>query len=67
MAQDAIYEEVALARVLHGPAEICVVVEEATGSSSDFRFGLVVGGLLLEEAASTRASSVTHDVRTGRC
>ena len=38
MADDAIYEDVALGRVLHGPQEIATFVEEATRSSSDFRF-----------------------------
>src|SRR6478672_9989599 len=38
MADDAIYEDVALGRVLHGPSEIASFVEEATRSSSDFRF-----------------------------
>jgi len=38
MADDAIYEDVALGRVLHGPSEIASFVGEATRSSSDFRF-----------------------------
>jgi len=38
MADDAIYEDVALGRVLRGPSEIASFVEEATRSSSDFRF-----------------------------
>jgi steroid delta-isomerase-like uncharacterized protein len=38
MADDAVYEDVALGRVLHGPSEIAAFVEEATRSSSDFRF-----------------------------
>jgi steroid delta-isomerase-like uncharacterized protein len=38
MADDAIYEDVALGRVLHGPAEIAAFVEEATRASRDFRF-----------------------------
>ena len=38
MADDAIYEDVALGRVLHGPSEIAGFVEEATRASSDFRF-----------------------------
>jgi steroid delta-isomerase-like uncharacterized protein len=38
MADDAIYEDVALGRVLHGRSEIAAFVEEATRSSSDFRF-----------------------------
>ena len=38
MAGDAIYEDVALGRVLHGPSEIAKFVEEATRASSDFRF-----------------------------
>ena len=38
MADDAIYEDVALGRVLHGPSEIAAFVAEATGASSDFRF-----------------------------
>jgi steroid delta-isomerase-like uncharacterized protein len=38
MAGDAIYEDVALGRVLHGPSEIATFVEEATRASSDFRF-----------------------------
>ena len=38
MADAAIYEDVALGRVLHGPSEIAAFVEEATRSSSDFRF-----------------------------
>ena len=38
MADDAIYEDVALGRVLHGPSEIAAFVEEATKASSDFRF-----------------------------
>jgi steroid delta-isomerase-like uncharacterized protein len=41
MADDAIYEDVALGRVLHGPSEIASFVEEATRSSSDFRFEVV--------------------------
>ena len=41
MAGDAIYEDVALGRVLHGPSEIASFVEEATTSSSDFRFEVV--------------------------
>ena len=38
MADGAIYEDVALGRVLHGPSEIAKFVEEATRASSDFRF-----------------------------
>ena len=38
MADGAIYEDVALGRVLHGPSEIAGFVEEATRASSDFRF-----------------------------
>ena len=38
MADDAIYEDVALGRVLHGPSEVAAFVEEATRASSDFRF-----------------------------
>jgi len=38
MAADAIYEDVALGRVLHGTSEIAKFVEEATSASSDFRF-----------------------------
>ena len=38
MADDALYEDVALGRVLHGPSEIAKFVEEATRASSDFRF-----------------------------
>ena len=41
MAASAIYEDVALGRVLHGPTEIAKFVEEATRSSSDFRFEVV--------------------------
>ena len=41
MADDAVYEDVALVRVLHGPSEIASFVEEATRSSSDFRFEVV--------------------------
>ena len=41
MAEDAVYEDVALGRVLHGPSEIASFVEEATKSSSDFRFEVV--------------------------
>lgn len=41
MADGAIYEDVALGRVLHGPSEIAKFVEEATRSSSDFRFEVV--------------------------
>jgi len=41
MANDAIYEDVALGRLLHGPAEVASFVEEATRSSSDFRFEVV--------------------------
>jgi steroid delta-isomerase-like uncharacterized protein len=48
MADDAIYEDVALGRVLRGPSEIAGFVEEATRASSDFRFEQVslftVGG-----------------------
>jgi len=38
MADDAIYEDVASGRVLHGPSEIAAFVEESTRASSDFRF-----------------------------
>ena len=38
MAGCAIYEDVALGRVLHGPSEIAAFVAEATRASSDFRF-----------------------------
>jgi steroid delta-isomerase-like uncharacterized protein len=38
MADDAVYEDVALGRVLRGQSEIASFVEEATRSSSDFRF-----------------------------
>jgi len=38
MADDAVYEDVALGRLLRGPAEVASFVEEATRSSSDFRF-----------------------------
>lgn len=38
MADDAIYEDVALGRVLRGPSEIAAFVEEATRASSNFRF-----------------------------
>ena len=41
MADNAVYEDVALGRVLHGPSEIAKFVEEATRSSSDFRFEVV--------------------------
>ena len=41
MADDAVYEDVALGRVLHGPSEIAKFVEEATRSSSNFRFEVV--------------------------
>jgi steroid delta-isomerase-like uncharacterized protein len=41
MADDAVYEDVALRRVLHGPSEIASFVEEATRTSSDFRFEVV--------------------------
>ena len=41
MADDAVYEDVALGRVLHGPSEIALFVEEVTRSSSDFRFEVV--------------------------
>ena len=41
MADGAVYEDVALGRVLHGPAEVAKFVEEATRSSSDFRFEVV--------------------------
>ena len=41
MADDAVYEDVALGRVLHGPSEIASFVEEATATSSDFRFEVV--------------------------
>jgi len=41
MADGAIYEDVALGRVLHGPSEIAKFVEEATRSSSDFRYEVV--------------------------
>ena len=41
MADDAIYEDVALGRVLHGPSEIAKFVEEATRASSNFRFEVV--------------------------
>ena len=41
MADGAIYEDVALGRVLRGPSEIAKFVEEATRSSSDFRFEVV--------------------------
>ena len=38
MAEDAVYEDVALGRVLHGPPAIAAFVEEATKASSNFRF-----------------------------
>lgn len=38
LAETAIYEDVALGRVLHGPSEIAAFVEEATRASSDVRF-----------------------------
>ena len=38
MADGAVYEDVALGRVLHGPSEIAAFVQEATRASSDFRF-----------------------------
>ena len=38
MAEGAVYEDVALGRVLRGPSEVAAFVEEATRSSSDFRF-----------------------------
>ena len=38
MADDAVYEDVALGRVLHGPSEIAAFVEDTTRASSDFRF-----------------------------
>jgi len=38
MAEDAIYEDVALGRMLRGPSAIAGFVEEATRASSDFRF-----------------------------
>jgi steroid delta-isomerase-like uncharacterized protein len=41
MADGAVYEDVALGRVLHGPSEIAKFVEEATKSSSNFRFEVV--------------------------
>src|SRR5215471_1453652 len=41
MADDAVYEDVALGRVLCGPSEIAAFVTEATRSSSDFRFETV--------------------------
>jgi len=41
MADGAVYEDVALGRVLHGPSEIAKFVEEATRSSSNFRFEVV--------------------------
>ena len=41
MADDAIYEDVFLVRVLHRPSEVASFVEEATRSSSDFRFEVV--------------------------
>jgi steroid delta-isomerase-like uncharacterized protein len=41
MADSAVYEDVALGRVLHGPSEIAKFVEEATRSSSNFRFEVV--------------------------
>jgi hypothetical protein len=51
MAGDAIYEDVALGRVLHGPSEIASFVDEATTSSSDFRFEVVS---LITRATITR-------------
>ena len=41
MAEDGVYEDVALGRVLRGPSEVASFVEEATRSSSDFRFEVV--------------------------
>ena len=41
MADDAVYEDVALGRVLHGPSEVAKFVEEATRSSSNFRFEVI--------------------------
>ena len=41
MADDAVYEDVALGRVLRGPSQIASFVLEATRTSSDFRFEVV--------------------------
>ena len=41
MAESGVYEDVALGRVLRGPSEVASFVEEATRSSSDFRFEVV--------------------------
>jgi steroid delta-isomerase-like uncharacterized protein len=41
MAADGVYEDVALGRVLRGPSAVASFVEEATRSSSDFRFEAV--------------------------
>ena len=38
MADGAVYEDVALGRVLRGPSEVAAFVAEATRASSDFRF-----------------------------
>lgn len=72
MADDAIYEDVALGRVLHGPSEIAAFVEEATRASSDFRFEEVslftAGGAYANEWIMTGTNDrEVHGVRaTGR-
>jgi len=64
MAASAIYEDVALGRVLHGPSEIAKFVEEATRSSSDFRFEVVS---LFMAAATTRTNGSCSRRTIGRC
>jgi steroid delta-isomerase-like uncharacterized protein len=72
MADDAIYEDVALGRVLHGPSEIAAFVEEATRASSDFRFEevslFIAGGAYANEwiMSGTNDREVQGVPATGR-
>ena len=61
MADDAIYEDVALGRVLHGPSEIARFVEEATRASSDFHFEQVSLFLAGGDYANEWIMSGTND------
>ena len=64
MADDAIYEDVALGRVLHGPSEIASFVEEGTRSSSDFRF---TSCRYLLRAPNTRMNGACSGRMIARC
>ena len=61
MAEDAIYEDVALRRVLRGPSAIAGFVEEATRASSDFRFDEVSLFIAGSDYANEWIMSGTND------